>query len=89
MILLLGMSRSKLLMGFWLWRVFVDIPSTHWCFCLPIWMVQSQVKDLRSIKKGLRSLKTLFIRRPGPLPERPTTPSPFIHIMSVDRGLLD
>ena len=30
---LLGMCRSKLLMGFWLWRVLI-IPSTHWFFFL-------------------------------------------------------
>ena len=49
-----------MLMGLWLWRV--NIPSTHWCFFLADLDGASQVKDL-FIKKGLRSLKTLFIRR--------------------------
>ena len=42
---------------------------------------------VRSIKKGLRSLKTLFIRRLQVLYLRgPPLLPPFVHIMSVDRG---
>ena len=60
---LLGMCRSKLLMGFWLWRVLI-IPSTHWFFFLAdLDGAITRQGPVLSIKKGLRSLKTLFIRR--------------------------